>query len=92
MICKIKRKIKGLRKQQESKEEKGEIVPNSFKKQKSQYGTVFPERFPERKNKYFPGQRFQFLRKEIILETLKNLSSGKKCYSVKWGLVTFYSK
>lgn len=52
----------------------------------------FQKDFQKEKNKYFPGQRFQFLRTEIILETLKNLSSGKKCYSVKWGLVTFYSK
>lgn len=44
MICEIKRKLKGLRKWQESKEEKEEIFPNLFKKRKSQYDTVFPER------------------------------------------------
>ena len=31
------------------------------------------------KDKFLHGQTFHFLRKEIILETLKYLSSGKKC-------------
>lgn len=41
------------------------------------------------KDKFLHGQTFQFLRKETILKTLKNLSSGKKCYPVKWDLVAF---
>lgn len=44
------------------------------------------------KHKFLHGQTFQFLRNEIILETLKNLSSGKMCCPVEWDLETFYSK
>ena len=40
----MKRKIKRLRKWEGSREEKEEIVPNLFTKQKSQNGTLFPER------------------------------------------------